>query len=179
MNNINFINTPPPDKQLAVYRWYHYSIGLSLALMLALGALTSYYYYELKQEQIIKKQLREVKEQQSILSERITEFAKAQEKVKTQNNKLMSAKNFQPITYLEALAVTIPQDTCLFTADIHKKKKLQLHGYTESADSLKKFMEQLSGTTLVKKIELSSLQPESSNAKQLYKFTLIAQLQTV
>lgn len=179
MNSINFVTTPPPDKLQAVCRWYHITFSSCALMVIALATINGYQYYQLQEKAILKKQLREVTENISTSTQHMNELKAHEAKLSTQRTKMNATKQFKPSNYVRAFANSIPDDTCLFTADIHKKGTLQLIGYTESADSLRTFMEKLTTTKLVAKLELSSLQPENSKTSQLFKFTLLGQLQTV
>lgn len=179
MNNINFINTPPADKLQAVCRWYHITFSCCALMTIALAAINGYQYYQLQEKATIKNQLRQVTQNITTATQQMNDLKAHETKLNMQRTKMNSAKQFNPSVYIRIFAKSIPDDTCLFTADIHKKGTLQLIGYTESADSLKIFMERLTTTKLLEKLELSSLQPENNNSSQLFKFTLVGQLQTV
>lgn len=174
MNNINFVNTPSPDKQQAVYTWYRVTVYIIALLCTLLIAINGYQWYTIKTLSSIPKQLRLIRDETNQAAARSTALKNTQEQLQQQQEKLATAKQFQPALYLRTIAGSIPDDTCLFTVDMHKKGTIQLIGYTQSADSLRHFMKTLNASKKFGNIELSGLQPEHAQHGTLYRFTIVA-----
>ena len=176
---INFINTPPPDKQQAVYQWYRMTMNVAALLCVLFLLTNAYQFYQIKAADTSAQELKQVTEHINIASERIKQLTTIHEQLKVQEASLSAheTKKFKPALYLRTIATTIPADTCLFIADLHKKKNIQLSGYTESAHSLQQFIEALRRSRVFGSLELTSLQPESTQQVTHSRFTLTAQLQ--
>ncbi len=178
---INFINTPPPEKQQAVYYWYRITMNMAAALSVLFLLTNAYQFYQIKTADASAQELKQVTEHINLASERIKQLTATHEQLKGQEASLsaQAEKSFKPAVYLRTIATTIPDDTCLFIADLHKKKNIQLSGYTESSHSLQQFIEALRRSRIFGTLELASLQPESAQQVTHSRFTLTAQLQSL